>query len=125
MTKHAENYTTEQVKQMTAMYKAAKTDEERKTAVETLAKNMGKTVSSIRMKLVNEKIYIKAQKVSAKTGKRVVSKATLIKQLCENTGKSGHFFRSLETVTKDVLEFFVDKTSVNKESEESEEKEAS
>lgn len=110
MSKTAENYTAEQTTALVTAYKEAKTHDDRANVVKTQAKALGKTEPSIRMKLVREGVYVKKEKTS-KTGGAIVRKDELIEQLCKNTEKDAHFFRSLENVTKDVLQFFVDITA--------------
>ena len=53
------NYTNEQVARMIKLYGEGNSDAERRAIIEKLAKEMGKTVGSIRAKLVAVGHYIK------------------------------------------------------------------
>ena len=65
-TQKAVNYTTEQTTKMVADYTAGK-------SVETIAKELGKTVRSVVAKLSREKVY-KAKERTTKTGDAIVKK---------------------------------------------------
>ena len=110
MPKTAENYTPEMVKKLHADYDPNAPQDKRDEQVKQLAINLEKSIPSVRMKLVKEGIFVKKGKV-AKNGKPSVRKEDLIKQIAANTGQTEHFYRSLEGVTKDVLEFFAEQTT--------------
>jgi len=65
------------VEDMKSSYCAAKTDDERAAVVEQLAQKYGKSLSSIRQKLVREGVYIKRERTS-KDGTEVISKGKLV-----------------------------------------------
>ena len=55
----AVNYTPEAVERMVEVYTSAESDAERKSAVESLAKELGKNVRSVIAKLSREDVYVK------------------------------------------------------------------
>ena len=75
------NYSKEQEAQMMAEYSLEPT----RSTVESLSKDMGKSVKSIIAKLVTLKVYVKAVKVS-KSGKAVVRKSALVEQINSHFG---------------------------------------
>ncbi len=72
----AVNYTAEQTAEMIEQYLANPTTD----TVAKLAEALGKTVRSITMKLVREKVYVKKEYTS-KTGAKVIKKDSLIDSL--------------------------------------------
>ena len=100
------NYTNEQVAQMIKLYGEGNTDAERKDIMERLAKDMGKTVGSIRAKLVAVGHYIKlsGSKTTASTKANVTTKSDLAKLI---EGKLGIECPSLTNMTKDDLHTLV------------------
>lgn len=74
------NYTDEMVSVMRSVYTAATTDEERASAVKTLADDLGKSVASIRAKLTREKIYQKPERL-AKDGSEVITKEEFVTRI--------------------------------------------
>jgi hypothetical protein len=103
MTTKKENYTALQVQQMKDAYLAATNDAERKTAVETIAENMGRGVASIRAKLVNAKVYIKPEKTD-KTGAPVMQKDAIVDEIATLCGVEDlETFDSLAKANKSVL----------------------
>lgn len=97
------NYSPENVITMKSVYGSAKTDSERKEAVSSLAKEIGKTVNSIRAKLSKMGIYVKPKPVS-KDGSTSVRKADLINQISKEVGENADLMGSLDNSTKFVLE---------------------
>ena len=97
------NYTPEQTEMMVARYTAAKTDEARKEAVQSIAESVGRSVASVRQKLVREEVYVKPAKVT-KDGRAVESKAKIVAEIAEACGQEVEAFDSLEKATKAVLE---------------------
>ena len=94
------NYSKEQEAQMMAEYSLEPT----RSTVESLSKNMGKSVKSIIAKLVTLKVYVKAVKVS-KSGKAVVRKSALVEQINSHFGFA---MPSLVKATKTDLQNMVD-----------------
>jgi len=102
------NYTNEQVAQMIKLYGEGNSDAERRAIIEKLAKEMGKTVGSIRAKLVAVGHYIK---LSTKTAKpKQVSKDELVVQIQTFLGIEG--LSSLKNATKVDLEVILDRLQV-------------
>jgi hypothetical protein len=75
------NYTNEQVARMIKLYGEGNSDSERKEVIETLAKEMGKTVGSIRAKLVAVGHYIKLSTTSKGTKVKQVTKDELADEI--------------------------------------------
>lgn len=101
------NYTNEQVAQMIKLYGEGNTDAERKDIMERLAKDMGKTVGSIRAKLVAVGHYIKlngSKKATTSTKANVTTKSDLAKLI---EGKLNIECPSLTNMTKDDLHTLV------------------
>ena len=94
------NYSKEQEAQMMAEYSLEPT----RSTVESLSKDMGKSVKSIIAKLVTLKVYVKAVKVS-KSGKEVVRKSALVEQINSHFGFA---MPSLVKATKADLQNMVD-----------------
>ena len=103
MAKKIENYTAEMTADMVREYGAAENDSERKNVVVNLAQEFGKTVASVRMKLVREGVYVKAAN-KTKDGKEITSKAKLVGQIAGKCNCSAEQFDSLEKANKRVLE---------------------
>ena len=102
-TSKAQTYTEDQVSKMVAEYTAVETDEARAEVVDTLAEEFGKSVASVRSKLVREGVYVKKARTT-KSGEAVVSKADLVQQIADALGKDAESFDSLEKATKRVLQ---------------------
>ena len=102
------NYTNEQVAQMIKLYGEGNSDAERRAIIEKLAREMGKTVGSIRAKLVAVGHYIK---LSTKTAKvKQISKDELVVQIQTFLGIEG--LNSLKNATKVDLEVILDRLQV-------------
>lgn len=95
------------VAEMVAVYTEAETDEERADAVQALAEKLGKTVQSVRAKLVREGVY-KAKERKTKTGEPVVSKEKLVQEIEKAMGLEVGDLESLEKATKRVLKLVLD-----------------
>lgn len=102
-TSKAQTYTEDQVSKMVADYTSADTDEARAEVVTTLSQELGKTVASIRSKLVREGVYVKKER-KTKDGKAIVSKAELVAQIADAMGEDLEVMESLEKSTKVVLQ---------------------
>lgn len=105
-TEKAVNYSPENVATMESVYGSANTDAERKDAVSTLAKDIGKTVNSIRAKLSKMGIYIKP-KATSKNGTVTVKKDALVTIIATLTGQDESLMGSLEKSTKFALEAII------------------
>jgi hypothetical protein len=94
------NYTNEQVARMIKLYGEGNSDAERRVVIDTLAIEMGKTVGSIRAKLVAVGHYIK---LSGKTAKpKQISKDELVADIQTRLGIDE--LSSLKNATKVDLE---------------------
>lgn len=89
------NYTPEQTAQMISDYTAG-------VSVEKIAETLGKTVRSVTMKLVREKVYIKKE-YKTKSGASVVKKDSLIDKVSEYLGLTENEATSFEHVNKTAL----------------------
>jgi hypothetical protein len=104
----ADVYEDEQVvAEMVASYTEAETDEARAEVVKDLAEKLGKTVQSVRAKLVREGVY-KAKERKTKTGEPVVSKEKLVQEIEKAMGLEVGDLESLEKATKRVLKLVLD-----------------
>jgi len=92
------NYTAEQTAEMIEQYLANPTTD----TVAKLAETLGKTVRSITMKLVREKVYVKKE-YTTKTGAKVVKKDSLIDKLAEFVELTENEQTSFEHVNKTAL----------------------
>ena len=101
-TSKAQTYTEDQVSKMVSDYTAVETDEARAEVVDTLAQEFGKSVASIRSKLVREGVYVKKARTT-KDGSAVVSKADLVQQIADAIGEDVEVIESLEKATKVTL----------------------
>ena len=95
-------YTPEVVESMIARYKAAEDQDARDSVVETVATEVGKTVASVRAKLVREGVYIKKER-TAKDGSKIVTKDEMVTALEEKLGLPVGSLDSLEKATKRVI----------------------
>ena len=102
-TSKAQTYTADQVSKMVADYTAAQTDEDRAEVVESLHAEFGKSVASIRSKLVREGVYVRKER-KAKDGSAVISKADLVQQIADAMGEDAEVIESLEKATKVTLQ---------------------
>jgi hypothetical protein len=95
------------VAEMVASYQEADTDEARADVVKDLAEKYGKTVNSVRAKLVREGVY-KAKERKTKTGEAVISKENLVQEIEKALGLEVGDLESLEKATKRVLKLVLD-----------------
>ena len=98
----AVNYTAQNVENMTALYTAADTAQERKDAVAQIANALGKTTKSVIAKLSREGVYIKAVKAT-KTGAKVETKAAIVADIARNLGVDVESIASIANATKAAL----------------------
>ena len=99
MVDKAVNYTAEQTDALVKAYKEAEGQEGRQAVVEQFAENFGKSVASIRAKLVAEGVYVKAERAR----KRVARKSELVTALAETLGLDEDVIGSLEKATSTAL----------------------
>lgn len=102
--KTANVYTDEVVAEMVEAYTAAETQEARDGVVAEFAERVGKTVASVRAKLVRENVYIKKERTD-KTGAKVITKDQMVTNLEAKMGLEPGDLDSLEKATKRVLKF--------------------
>ena len=76
-TEKATVYTPEVVEELKAVYLAEKSDEGRKNVVVEFADRLGVSISSVRGKLVAEKVYIKPE-AKTKTGEPIETKEFIV-----------------------------------------------
>jgi len=89
------NYTAKQTANVIEQYQNGIT-------VEKIAESLGKTVRSVTMKLVREKVYVKKE-YTTKTGSKVVKKDSLIDKLSEYVELTENEQTSFEHVNKTAL----------------------
>ena len=104
-------YTDKQVEVMIEAYGQGNTDSERKVIMENLATTLGKTVGSIRSKLVAVGHYIKLSGKSA-SGATVQRKSEFVEAIRITLGAGSHELKSLENVTKVDLEVIMKQLKV-------------
>ena len=102
------NYTNEQVARMIKLYGEGTSDTERRAVIDSLAREMGKTVGSIRAKLVAVGHYIKLSTKIAKP--KQVSKDELVADIQTFLGIEG--LSSLKNATKVDLEIILERLQV-------------
>lgn len=92
------------VDKMVERYTAVDTDEARAKVVAELSDELGKTVQSIRSKLVREQVYI-AKVRTSKDGSEVITKSVLVDMIAEKLGVefTESEAMSLEKATKTTL----------------------
>lgn len=108
------NYTPAQEEEMKTVYTSisedAENDTKRAEVVASLALKFGKTDASIRSKMSREGYYIRPEKVSTATGKKVVRKPVLVAQLADKLGLEGDNRKKVasgEKATKSFLELVI------------------
>ena len=102
MTEKNVNYTDAQAAQMVERYEAAQTDEQRAAIVEELAHEFGKTVRSVRAKLVREGVYVK-KTYKTKTGDKAETKENIVDDIARALGVASDQLGGLEKATKKAL----------------------
>lgn len=98
----ATNYTPDMEATLREGYDPTASVEARNQAVIELADSIGRSVASVRQKLVRMGLYVKPAKV-AKDGSAQVSKAALVAKIAEACNVDAEDFDSLEKATKNVL----------------------
>ena len=102
MAEKAVNYTDAQTSEMVEAYENAETDAQRESVVETFAEKFGKTVRSIRAKLVREGVYVK-KTYTTKTGGKPETKEKIVEDIAGTLGVSSEQLGGLEKATKGAL----------------------
>ncbi len=103
-------YTDKQVEVIIEAYGQGNTDQERKEIMEKLATTMGKTVGSIRAKLVAVGHYIKLS--STKSKEDTKSKDDYVNAIRIAMGAGDHELKSLKNATKVDLEVIMNQLRV-------------
>jgi len=94
----AVNYTDEQVARMKELYTGA----DNKAEVDAIARELGKTPQSVRAKLSNLGVYVKAEADKAEDGR--VTKRSIAERIGELVGLKEHEVEGLEKATKSALD---------------------
>lgn len=97
------NYSPELTATIIEAYESCDSDAERKQCVEELSAEHGKSVKSIRQKLVRESVYVKPAYVS-KAGTDVERKADIVQGIAKMLGVTEAQLGGLEKATKPALE---------------------
>lgn len=98
-----ENYTAAMVVQLHAGYDPDATEDEREQQMQDLADKLGKSVRSIRAKLVREKLYVK-KVYKTKTDTKAETKETIVSEIAQTLGVDADTSLSgLEKATKNCL----------------------
>lgn len=100
--KKAPNYTKEQTAEMVERYEGCETEAERMAEVEKIAEDFGKTVRSVRQKLVRERVYV-AKVYQTKTGNKPESKARIVSDIARTLGVAEESVESLGKANKTTL----------------------
>lgn len=105
MTEKQVNYSPELTAIIVAAYTAegVDTDTDRKAVLETLSAEHGKSVKSLRAKLVREGVYVK-QTYKAKTGGKAETKDAIVQSIAKILGVTEAQLGGLENATKPALE---------------------
>lgn len=93
------NYTEEMTNELVGAYTQAASNDERNEVVTEMAEKFGKTVASIRAKLVREKVYVKAEATKG----RGVLKDELVAAIATLTNSDEELMDSLAKATKEAL----------------------
>ena len=96
------NYTEEQTAQLVEAYKAAETQADRDMVVDEFAAEFGKTVRSIRQKLVRENVYVK-KTYKTKKGEKPEQKSAIVADIASTLGIETTALGGLELSTKEPL----------------------
>jgi hypothetical protein len=104
-------YTEKQVEVMIETYGQGNTDAERKEIMEKLAVTLGKTVGSIRAKLVAVGHYIKLSGKSTSTA-TVKRKSEFVEGIRIALGAGDHELKSLDNATKADLEVIMNQLRI-------------
>lgn len=98
----AVNYTPEQTRELVSAYEAAETNEARGEVVAAFSETLGKSVASIRQKLVREGVYQKKEYVS-KNGAKPEAKEAIVDAIAKSLGVEAEVADSLAKANKTIL----------------------
>lgn len=99
------NYTDEMTAEIVARYEAGETDEQRDAILAELSEEFGKTVKSLRAKLVREGVYVK-KTYKTKGGAKPETKEAIVADIAQHLGVDADVTLSgLEKATKNCLMF--------------------
>lgn len=101
------NYTEEQVRELVAAYVAAEDDASRLAVVIDYAELYGKTVASIRAKLVREGVYV-AKEYKTKKGGKPQSKEDMVTLIAAAMNVASDRLVGLEKANKNTLSLILD-----------------
>jgi len=102
MTETKVNYDDETTTKIVEAYKIGESDDQRKAILETLSAETGKTVKSLRAKLVREGVYVK-QTYKTKTGAKAETKETIVESIAVLMDVTAEQLGGLEKATKPAL----------------------
>ena len=97
------NYTPEQTVELVSAYEGATDKDSRNEVIVAYANALGKSIASIRQKLVREGVYVK-NTYKAKDGSDVVSKEKIAAQIASKLGVSEEQAESLTKANKRILQ---------------------
>ena len=97
------NYSEAQTAEMLTRYDPDATEAERAEQVEQIAADFGKTVRSVRQKLVREDVYV-AKAYKTKTGAKPEAKSEIVSDIAGALGVAGESVASLEKANKTTLQ---------------------
>ena len=100
------SYTEAETATVREAYLSAETDAERQSALEALSAELGKSVASLRQKLVREGVYV--SKTKTETGTAKVLKSDLVAQVAQELGVEEEVVESLEKATRKTLELILE-----------------
>jgi hypothetical protein len=100
--KKSTNYSEALAAQVVEAYEACDSDESREACVQALSIETGKTVRSLRMKLVNEGVYQKAAYVT-KAGTKAETKSAVVESIAAILGITSEQLPGLDKATKKAL----------------------
>jgi hypothetical protein len=103
------NYSPEAEARLKEVYGASENDVERKSAVDALASELGKTPASVRAKLSRLEIYVKPERV-AKNGDAIMKKDALVEEIAANLGEFSEDLPGLEKANKSTLKILANAT---------------
>ena len=116
MTEKTVNYSPEMTEHVVARYQEGETDEQRDAILAELSEETGKTVKSLRAKLVREGVYV-AKTYKSKTGAKPETKEEIVADIARTMGVDADSTLSgLEKATKNCL-IFLRKTLLIAQSE--------
>ena len=110
----AMNYTPEQTAELVAAYTAVKDFEGQSDVIATFAETFGKSVASVRQKLVREGVYQKREYLT-KQGEKPESKEDIVSDIAKLIDSTDEMAESLAKANKGILVKIREALSQNKE----------